>query len=192
MHHWSTKLVETWQKTSARLPRLHRDGFSLPRELLLAQLRKHLDGDDFTVLDLELADDAGLLTLEVLRPAPARLAIRFHFLPVDWARRELVLAYTLKGEARSSSLARRALTGLVLATLEAGWGERLIRKLTEPLAWLSSGSQRLTLHLDRLPRVAGWLERPVFGQPLAERIAITDIRTVPDALRVTLSRNKAG
>ena len=190
MHNWSTKLVETWQKTSAKLPRLHRDGFSLPRELLLSQLRKHLDGDDFTVQDLELADDAGLLTLDVLRPARARLAIRFHFLPVDWSRRELVLAYTLKGEARSSSLARRALTGLVLATLEAGWSERLIRKLAEPLEWLSCGPQRFTLHLDRLPRVAGWLERPVFGQPLAERVAIADIRTVPNALRVTLGRNK--
>ncbi|MBI3143943.1 MAG: hypothetical protein HYZ18_01460 [Pseudogulbenkiania sp.] len=188
MRNWQTRLAETWQKTSARLPRLHRNGFSLPRELLLGQLHKHLDGDDFTVHDLVLGNDAGLLTLDVLRPAKARLAIRFHFLPVDWARRELALAYTLKGEAHSPSLARRALTGLVLATLEAGWGDRLIRKRAEPLAWLSCERQQLTLHLDRLPRVARWLERPVFGQALAERLAITDIRTVPDAIRVTLTR----
>ncbi|MTD33833.1 hypothetical protein [Paludibacterium denitrificans] len=188
MRHWTRKLAETWQGLSANLPTLHRDGITFSEDWLLQQLKKRLDSDDLTVEGLALLSHDSTLHLTLHRPVAAHLTLHFDFLAVDWPQRRLTLRYHATGQSASTSLVKRAFVNLLLSTLDYGSAPHLLRQLTQDLDWIDVQQQQLVFHLNRLPSAQRWLERPVFGQPLAARLAIRSLNTSPGQLRLRLGR----
>ena len=182
---------ERWQQLSLLLPALHRDGISLPAPLLLAQLRKALDGDELAVQALQLDDSGGELQLLLKRPGQRLLHIHFQFAPVDWTAHRIDIHFSLSGgENRDTTLAGRALGKLVLLGLESGLGLRALQKLAAPLEWLELKDGCASVHLQRIPSISRWLQQPVLGKPLAERLQLRAIETTDNALRLRLARRK--
>ncbi|MFC3627615.1 hypothetical protein ACFOKJ_15955 [Vogesella amnigena] len=180
---------ERWQQLRPQLPALHRDGISLPAPLLLAQLRKALDGDELEVQALQLGDAGGELQLLLKKPGQRLLHIHFQFAPVDWPARRIDIHFCLSGgENRDPTLAGRALGKLVLLGLESGLGLRALQKLAAPLDWLQLQDGLASVHLQQIPGIARWLQQPVLGKPLAERLRLAAIDTTDGALRLRLAR----
>lgn len=180
---------ERWQQLRPQLPALHRDGISLPAPLLLAQLRKALDGDELEVQALQLGDAGGELQLLLKKPGQRLLHIHFQFAPVDWPARRIDIHFSLNGgENRDPTLAGRALGKLVLLGLESGLGLRALQKLAAPLDWLQLQDGLASVHLQQIPAIARWLQQPLLGKPLAERLRLAAIDTTDGALRLRLAR----
>lgn len=180
---------ERWQQLRPQLPALHRDGISLPAPLLLAQLRKALDGDELEVQALQLGDAGGELQLLLKKPGQRLLHIHFQFAPVDWPARRIDIHFSLSGgENRDPTLAGRALGKLVLLGLESGLGLRALQKLAAPLDWLQLQDGLASVHLQQIPAIARWLQQPLLGKPLAERLRLAAIDTTDGALRLRLAR----
>lgn len=179
---------QRWQDFSTRLPALHRDGISLPAALLLPQLQKALDGDELAVEGLQFNDIGGELRLLLKKPGQRLLIIQFRFAPVDWPARRIDVDFSLQGENRDRSLAGRALGKLVQLGLESGLGLRALQRLAAPLGWLELQDGRASVHLQQIPFLARWLQQPLLGKPLAERLQLAAIDTADNALRLRLAR----
>lgn len=183
---------QRWQQWQTQRPRLHRDGISLPATLLLRTLRKQLDSDTVQVTHLALQPGESLLELTVQQPLTASLQLYFSFGEINWPARTLTIHYRLQGTPYDSSLIKRTLGTLLLATLDAGLGVKLLQRLAAELDFITIHPRHLTLHLDQLPLAARALEQDILGKPLARRLALTAISTSKDYLRLTLGRPTQG
>ncbi|MFC3532198.1 hypothetical protein ACFOLG_08375 [Vogesella facilis] len=181
---------QRWQTLHASLPSLHRDGIALPVALLLPRLQAAIDSAELSVQDLRFTPQGGELHLLLKKPGLRLLRIQFRFAPVDWAQRRIDIDFTLQGENRDATLAGRALGKLLQLGLESGLGLRALQRLAAPLEWLLLQDGRASVLLDKLPTVARWLQQPLLGKPLAERLCIAAIDTTDDALRLRIARIK--
>ncbi|MEQ6290732.1 hypothetical protein ACFPAG_08925 [Vogesella sp. GCM10023246] len=182
---------QRWQTLNASLPALHRDGIALPAALLLPRLQAAIDSDELSVHDLQFTPQGGELQLLLKKPGRRLLRIQFRFAPVDWPQRRIDIDFTLQGENRDATLAGRALGKLMQLGLESGLGLRALQRLAAPLQWLVLQDGRASVLLEQLPAVARWLQQPLLGKPLAERLCIAAIDTTDNALRIRLARIKS-
>lgn len=178
-------LSRRWTQLAAQLPRPHRDGASLPTPLLRARLQKLLDGDTLHLEDLVLHPDHGELRLTLDKPLPARLTLDFVFLPVDWPR--LSLRLSPRGESTSASLLTRAVTALAFSVLQQQNGHQLLQRIARHCPWMSLDGDVATIHLDRIAGVARYLEQPLLGRPLGERLHLAAVEHEDGALRLRLA-----
>lgn len=181
---WHSRLRQGWQQR----PILHRDGLSLQEDWLLRKLQQALNGDELHIDGLALLSRDSILYLTTRQPLAARLALHFDFLPPDWRSRQLRLRYHVQGEAISPSTIRRLLGGLLLGVMEGALGRKALQQLAASLDWLTLEQDLASIHLDELDSLNHWLDYPLLGKPLGERLAITAIETRPGQLRIRLGR----
>ncbi|WP_199053435.1 hypothetical protein [Aquitalea sp. ASV15] len=184
---WSSRLQRSWQQR----PILHRDGVSLQEAWLLRKLQQALNGDSLQIDGLSLLSRDSTLHLTAHHPLAARLTLHFDFLPVDWNSRQICLRYQVQGEAISPSTTRRVLGGLLLGVLEGAFGHKALQQLTKPLDWLTLEQDVAMIDLTRLPALQPWLDYPLLGKPVSERIVIRALETSPGQLRIYLGRPQA-
>ncbi|MDC7699972.1 hypothetical protein [Vogesella indigofera] len=183
---------QRWQQWQSLLPKLHRDGASLPAALLLASLQQQLDSEQLQVLDLQLQPEESVLELDIQQPLRARLQLFFHFGELDWPKRTLLIHYRLQGTPQDSGLIRRALGTLLLTALDAGLGSHLLQRLAAELAFLDIQPQHIVVHLDHLPLATRWRTQTFPGKSLARHLQLKAITTPPGHLRLTLGWHKQG
>ncbi|MCW3479005.1 hypothetical protein OL229_05440 [Neisseriaceae bacterium JH1-16] len=186
--HWRQSLAEGWQRLSAKLPTPHRDGLSLPQSLLQSSLQRHLDPELARYESLTIDDEHVHLQLAVIRPIHARLQLSLRPTGIDWPSRTLSLDYRLQGTSTSPSRLRRVVNSALLGRLDSRIGRQLLRQLLKDLPWLSLKDEQLIVALDRLDALNRWLERPLFGQALADRFALAELRVENGALRLVVQR----
>jgi hypothetical protein len=182
--HWA----ERWQRFSAKLPTPHRDGISLPQSLLLSSLQKRLDPKQARCESLSIDTEHLHLQLAVAKPIHARLLLSLRPASIDWPSRTITLGYQLEGISTSPSRLRRAVNDTLLGRLDSRIGRQLLRQLLKDLPWLRLEGERLIIALDRIDTLHRWLESPLFGQDLADRFALAELRTENGALRLVVRR----
>ncbi|MDN0082911.1 hypothetical protein QU487_09100 [Crenobacter sp. SG2305] len=185
---WRQRLAEGWQQLSARLPIPHRDGVSLPQTLLLSSLQKRLDPELARCEALTLDTEHLQLQLAVTQPIHARLFLSLRPASIDWPSRTLALDYRLQGMSTSPSRLRRAVSRPLLEHLDSRIGRQLLGQLLKDLPWLRLEGERLIIALDRIDTLNRWLKSPLFGQNLADRFALAELRTENGALRLVVRR----
>jgi len=183
-NNWHSSLIRGWQQR----PTLHRDGVSLQEAWLLRKLQQSLDGDTVQINGLSLLSRDSTLHLTTHQPVAARLTLHFDFLPINWHERQIQLRYHVQGEAISPSTTRRLLGGLLLGVLEGAFGHKALQQLTKPLDWLTLEQDIASIDLNGLSTLQQWLDYPLLGKPLGERLIIKAIETLPGQLRIRLGR----
>jgi len=183
-------LAEGWQRLSAKLPTPHRDGVSLPPALLLSTLQKQLDPELARCESLSIDDEQMHLQLAVARPLHASLQLSLRPARVDWPSRTLILDYRLQGSSTSPSRLRRVVNDTLLGRLDSRIGRQLLGQLLKDLPWLRLEGEQLIVTLDRIDGLNRWLESSLYGQGLAERFALTELRIESGALRLVVHRGQ--
>ncbi|WP_174874531.1 hypothetical protein [Vogesella oryzae] len=183
--------TQRWQTLRTRLPTLHRNGIALPAPWLQSQLQAALDSEELCVEHLQFSADGGVLQLLLKKPGQRLLSIHFRFAPVDWAQRRIDIDFSVRGENRDPTLVGRALGKLMQLGLESSLGLRALQRLAAPLEWLVLQDNRCSVLLEKLPAVARWLQQPLLGKTLAERVQIAALETRDNALRLRLARIKS-
>jgi len=185
---WQRRLAEGWQRLSAKLPIPHRDGVSLPPALLLTGLNRYLDSDQARADHIDIRDDWLHLQLTVTHPLHAELQLALRPADIDWPARRLTLDYTLTGHSTSPSRLKRLANSALLGRLDSRIGRQLLGQLLKDLPWLRLEGERLIVALDRVDTLNRWLESPLFGQNLADRFALAELRIENGALRLVMRR----
>lgn len=170
-----------------KFPGFSREGMILPQALLLDKVREAVKADGWTVENLILKPEGGILVAKNPGVLDAEHRIHFKFLPVDWANRRVPMSFKVESAAISDHLLGKILGTMAVNAMSVAVDTPVdVLAGQVPYVSVSRKNQTLSIKLDEVPRLAPILNTSLMGYKPFDHFGIGELKTVKDGVLIKL------